>query len=262
MIYKTDYHIHTIHSDGHGAPKDYIPFALRENIAELGFSDHLTLSDKQQDWSIQIEHFDRYIDEILNLKSETKEVKVKLGIEIDYFPEKEEEIKKYTDTYPFDYVIGSVHYMDGPVDNGPDYYRGKDIENIYERYFSLIERAASSGLFDIIGHADLVRIDNFYPENDIEILYRHLAATIKKNQVAIEVNTNGRNKPLNDFYPDPRYLHIFREEGVDICVNSDSHYPEHVGQHFDEAYALIIKAGYKEMLSFDKRKRSRTNIIY
>lgn len=256
MVYRTDYHIHTRHSDGHGAPGEYIPFALKENISELGFSDHLTLTDEQQDWSIQLNKFDRYIEDILSLKNKTKDLKIKLGIEIDYLPGKEEEIKKYIDSYPFDYVIGSVHYMDGPVDYSPDYYKGKNLRGLFENYFKLIARAAASGLFDIIGHPDLVRIYNYYPDADIESLYRELAAEIKRYDLVIELNTNGKNKPLNSFYPHPDFLHLFREEGVGICVNSDSHYPSHVGQYFNEAYALLSEAGYKEMITFSERKRS------
>ncbi len=256
MIYRTDYHIHTRHSDGHGEPEEYVSFALKENISELGFSDHLTLTDKQQDWSIQLDRLDRYIEEILVLKSKTKDIKIMLGIEADYLPGKEDEIQKYIDLYPFDYVIGSVHYMDGPVDNGTDYYKNKNLEDLFEKYFKLIARAAASGLFDIIGHPDLVRIYNYYPGSDIEHLYRELAAEIKRYDLVIELNTNGKNKPLNSFYPNPDFLHLFREEGVGICVNSDSHYPSLVGQHFNEAYDLLIKAGYKEMATFSERKRS------
>lgn len=261
MIYRTDYHIHTYHSDGHGSPKEYVPFALKEGISELGFSDHLTLSDKQQEWAIDLKRLDRYIEEVLDLKSITSGLQVKLGLEVDYFPGKEQEIQKYIDSYPFDYIIGSVHYMDGPVDYGTDYYQGKDIYRLFEKYFELIKQAAASGLFDIIGHADLVRMYNFYPDRDIENLYLDLAETISRNGLAIELNTNGRNKPINDFYPDPAYLHIFREKDIGICVNSDSHYPSHIGQHFDEAYALLVKSGYTRMVTFEERVKTMTDIV-
>jgi histidinol-phosphatase (PHP family) len=79
---------------------------------------------------------------------------------------------------------------------------------------------------------------------------------MKTNNVAFEVNTNGRNRPLADFYPDRRFLHIFREENVPVCVNSDAHMPMRVGQYFDEAYELLRYIGFTEMAVFDKRKRS------
>ena len=48
-MYRTDYHTHTLYSDGHGWPEDYISFAVKAGLSELGFSDHLTLTDQQQD---------------------------------------------------------------------------------------------------------------------------------------------------------------------------------------------------------------------
>lgn len=260
MIYRTDYHTHTLFSDGHSTPEEYISPALKENISELGFSDHLTLTAKQQDWSIRLDSFEKYIEEILDLKSKTSGLKIKLGIEVDYLEGKEREIEKYINSYPFDYVIGSVHYMDGPVDYSPDYYKNRDLGELFRKYFDLVSAAAATGLFDIIGHLDLVRIYDYHPAYDLGHIYRELAAKIKKHDLVIELNTNGRNKPLNDFYPDPSFLHFFCEEGVGICVNSDAHYPSHVGQHFDEAYALLIKAGYKEMVTFSERNKFFRNL--
>ena len=82
-----------------------------------------------------------------------------------------------------------------------------------------------------------------------------LAKTMKKYDVVFEVNTNGRNRPLADFYPDRRFLRIFREEEVPVCVNSDAHMPSRVGQYFDEAYELLRYVGFTEMAIFDKRVR-------
>jgi histidinol-phosphatase (PHP family) len=115
--------------------------------------------------------------------------------------------------------------------------------------------AASSGLFDIIGHCDLIRIFGHRPSFNPELLYRKLAKTMKKHNVVFELNTNGRNKAVGDFYPDRRFLNVFREENVPVCVNSDAHMPSRVGQFFDEAYNLLRKAGFKEMAVFEGRKR-------
>jgi len=86
-------------------------------------------------------------------------------------------------------------------------------------------------------------------------LYSMMASAFEVHDVAFEVNTNGRNRPLNDFYPDRRYLSLFAEHGVPVCVNSDAHFPERIGQHFDEAYDLLRSAGYKEMAAFSNRER-------
>ena len=169
---------------------------------------------------------------------------------------KEKEIYEFIRTLELDYVMGSVHYMgEKTVDSGADFYENKDIDELYKSYFEYVNEAVASGLFDIIAHCDLVRIYNFRPSGNPEQLYRELAKKMRKHDVAFELNTNGRNRPLGDFYPDRRFLKIFRDENVAVCVNSDSHFPARVGQYFDEAYALLKEAGYKEMAVFNKRER-------
>lgn len=262
MIYKTDYHIHTFYSDGKAWPEEYIDRARELGLSELGFSDHLTLTEEQQDWSIKLSLLDEYIERITRLKDSVNGLTIRLGLEVDYFPGKEEEIYKYISGLPLDYVIGSVHYMDeGSVDLGPEYYEDKDINNLFEKYFTLIARAASSQLFDFMAHPDLVRIFRYYPSANAEPMYRYLASELGKSDVAFEINTNGMNKPLRDFYPDRRYLHIFREEGVPVLVNSDAHNPGRLGQYFEDAYGLLIAAGFTEMVAFNERKRISTPLI-
>jgi histidinol-phosphatase (PHP family) len=116
----------------------------------------------------------------------------------------------------------------------------------------MVIQAVSSGLFDIIGHCDLIRIFGYKPSVDPAPLYRKLARSMKMHDVAFELNTNGINRPLADFYPDRRFLHIFREENVPVCVNSDAHMPSRVGQYFDQAYDLLKMAGFKEMAVFKR----------
>jgi histidinol-phosphatase (PHP family) len=116
-------------------------------------------------------------------------------------------------------------------------------------------KAVESGLFDIIAHCDLIRIYGYKPTGDMEPLYRKLARSMKNSNITFEINTNGRNRPLADFYPDRRFLHVFRDENVPVCVNSDAHMPSRVGQYFDEAYELLRYTGFNEMAVFDKRVR-------
>lgn len=253
-IYRTDYHIHTFYSDGKAWPEEYIERARDAGLSEIGFSDHLTLTVEQQDWSMKLPLLGEYIDRLLKLREDENGLSIRLGLEVDYFPDKEEEIYRYISGLPLDYVIGSVHYMgDTSVDLGPEYYENKDIDSLFEKYFALVAQAASSGLFDFMAHLDLVRIFRYYPSHNAEHLYRELAGLLKKSGVAFEINTNGMNKPLRDFYPDRRYLHIFREEGVPVLVNSDAHSPARLGQHFDDAYLLLKNAGYTEMVTYSAR---------
>jgi len=254
MIYRTDYHMHSSYSDGRSVPDDYIIPALVAGMSEIGFSEHLTLFKDPEDWNMNPVNILPYINHLEALKKSTTSIKIRIGLEVDYFAGKEKEISAFLRPLPLDFIIGSVHYLgEKTVDIGPEFYEGKSIDRLFISYFDSVILAAGSGLFDIIGHCDLIRIYGYKPSSDLEPLYRKLAKTMKNHDVAFEVNTNGRNRPLADFYPDRRFLHIFREENVPVCVNSDAHMPSRVGQYFDEAYELLRYIGFTEMVVFENR---------
>jgi histidinol-phosphatase (PHP family) len=256
MIYRTDYHIHTMYSDGKAKPEDYIVPAISAGIMEIGFSEHINLFADNQMWCMDPGRVSDYISHLGRLREAVSSIQVRIGLEIDYFPGKEEEIFKYINGRELDYVLGSVHYLgDMTVDNGADFYENKNIDELFDSYFGRVNEAVASGLFDIIAHCDLVRIYGYKPTTNPENLYRVLAHNMKIHDVAFEVNTNGRNRPLGDFYPDRRFMKIFCDENVPVCVNSDAHMPSRVGQYFDEAYLLLKEAGYKEMAVFNNRER-------
>ena len=256
MIYKTDYHMHSSFSDGRSVPEEYISTALLAGLCEMGFSEHLNLFKDSQDWDMNPGNISNYLDKIEALREKTKNIKIKIGLEVDYFAGKEKETKAFLEPLPLDYIIGSVHYLgEKPVDHGPEFYEGKSIDRLFEAYLNSVITAVESGLFDIIGHCDLIRIYGYTPSSDIGPFYRKLAKAMKHYNVTFEVNTNGRNRPLADFYPDRRFLYIFREENVPVCVNSDAHMPSRVAQYFDEAYDLLRYIGFTEMAVFDKRVR-------
>lgn len=258
MKYKSDYHIHTNFSDGKAAPEEYVASAIASGISEIGFSDHLTLYKGILEWSMIPDNLKSYLEYMERLKSANPSFKIKIGLEIDFIPGKEEEIRLFLDKIPdLDYRIGSVHYLgEKTVDTGPDFYEGKNIDRLFESYFDYAGAAVSSGLFDILGHCDYIRIYGFKPSFNPEPLYRKLAMTMYQHNVVLEVNTNGKNKPVGDFYPDSRFLRVFREENVPVCVNSDAHFPARVGQYFNEAYQLVRDAGYTEMALFSSRERT------
>jgi len=248
--------MHTWFSDGRSAPEDYVAPAVKAGLKEIGFSEHLTLFKEPLEWSMSISNIAAYLNHIANLRENVRNITIRTGLEVDFFPGKEEEIHSYLSKMDLDYIIGSVHYLgDDTVDMGPEFYKGKNLDRLCESYFAHVSAAVASGLFDIIAHCDLIRIFGFKPSSDQEPLYRNLAKNLKAHDVVYELNTNGKNRPISDFYPDSRFLYIFREENVPVCVNSDAHMPSRVGQYFDEAYKLLRKTGYTEMAVFNKRVR-------
>ncbi|MGQ9620956.1 MAG: hypothetical protein ACUVTX_08240, partial [Bacteroidales bacterium] len=152
--------------------------------------------------------------------------------------------------------IGAVHYIGAAtIDSSEEFYKGKKIDCLFSEYFEIVCEAIASGLFNFIAHCDLIRIFGYRYSGNPEHFYRHLAEMMAKHDVAFEINTNGKNKPFGEFYPDIRYLHYFRKAKVPVCVNSDAHFPARVGEYFPEAYKLLKDAGYTEMCTFRKRDR-------
>src|SRR5665647_3165651 len=129
MIYRTDYHIHSTYSDGRSAPEDYIAPALAAGLSEIGFSEHLTLFKELEDWNMNPVNITSYINHIETLRNNIKNIKIKTGLEVDFFAGKENELRTYLSTLPLDYIIGSVHYLgEKTVDFGPEFYVGKNID--------------------------------------------------------------------------------------------------------------------------------------
>ena len=136
MVYKTDYHMHSSYSDGRSAPEDYIDSAIAAGLSEIGFSEHLTLFKDLEDWNMNPVNISPYINHIENLRKHIKNIKIKIGLEVDFFEGKEKEISDFLSPLPLDYIIGSVHYLgEKTVDFGPEFYEGKNIDRLFESYF-------------------------------------------------------------------------------------------------------------------------------
>ncbi|MFW6237710.1 MAG: histidinol-phosphatase HisJ family protein [Halanaerobiales bacterium] len=225
---------------------EFIAAARKNGIQELGFSDHEWVL-KQIDWE--------YI-ELLKRKSE---IKIRSGLEVEYAPGREKEITRLKRELPLDYCIGSVHRIGDWTFDHPDYreeYACRNIDDIYSEYFYLVERAADSGLFDIIGHFDLIKIFGHRPqEKDILEMVEPVLQLIKEKDLVLEVNTNGLNKPVGEIYPSRRIIKYACGLGIPFTLGSDAHIPDRVGEGLKEAVEMLAGLGCKEIVSFERGKR-------
>ncbi|MBF0484306.1 MAG: histidinol-phosphatase HisJ [Candidatus Omnitrophica bacterium] len=257
---KSDYHIHTSlcgHADGE--PSEYAEQALKMGLTEIGFSDHaplVALNDPSV--SMQLDQLPRYHKMIADVIQAYKgKLNIKIGIEADFFPGYEDKTREILNAYPYDYVLGSVHYMekwgfDDPIQR--QIWDEKDVNEVYREYYQLLRASAQSKLFDIIAHVDLVKKFGHRPSQNLTDEVIKTASVFKDTGVAIEINTSGLRKPAKEIYPALWTLEIYAKAGVPIVFGSDSHSPDQVGKDFDKAAALAIKAGYKEYLIFEKRQ--------
>ncbi len=251
-----DYHIHT-YLCGHakGKPLDYVREAERKGISEIGFSDHIMVDRWRPEYAMKITQVEEYVKLVETVEKQSS-IPVKLGAEIDYFPGREDKIERIIEEFPFDYTIGSVHFLGDWVIDDPRYveeYYKKDINEVYVQYLSIAERMVSFRLFNIVGHFDIVKKFGFKPTIDITPIVSKILKKIKSNGLCVEINTSGLEKLAKEVYPGERILKMCCQMGIPVTLGSDSHKPWEVGRHFDKALDLMKKVGYDEIATFAKR---------
>jgi histidinol-phosphatase (PHP family) len=257
-----DYHVHTyLCRHALGEPRDYVDVALKKGLKEIGIADHFPLElmgiTPKAKVSMDADELELYF-RMVREASRTGGITVKTGIELDYAPGKMEKLATVLKDYPFDYIIGSVHFM-GDWDFTHPYSAGefekRPIEEVYEQYFTLVCGACRSGLIDIIGHIDVVKKFNYRPsEKFLQPWYEKLAKLLRETGVCLELNTSGLDMPAGEFYPAPALLSRCIDEGVNIVLGSDAHTPEDVGRHFPLAMDMLREMGVRETVVFSRRK--------
>lgn len=256
-----DYHIHT-RLCGHatGEPRDYVRSAIRKGLSEIGFADHMPLLRMRDDrLTMAPDDLPRYVKLIEDLRDSTDDLQIRLGIEMDYFPEQMDEIWEAASDFEFDYVYGAVHYIDGWGFSDSRYlssYQGRDPDETYESYFDLFCRAARDGGFDIMAHPDLVKKHGIRTELPVEEMYENAATALREADVAIEINTSGLRKTALEPYPTLGFVRVCAENRVPVTLGSDAHAPDQVGMDFDIALDLLTRAGITEIATFEGRKRT------
>ena len=191
---------------------------------------------------------------------EQEGIQLKLGIEADYFPGGEDELKEILSEYPYDYIIGSVHFQNGWGFDNPQ-VQGKFEEtpllNLYHIHFDILESAIKSDLFDIIAHLDNLKVFGFRPdENELKHYYVKIAKLLKQYDIATEVNAGLFYRyPIKEMCPSPTFLSVLAEKDVAITTSSDAHYPEDLGKYNSLQLEMLQSNGFSQIATFSKRKR-------
>lgn len=255
MIGMVDYHTHTILSDGKDSYEEMIRVAIAKGLDEIGFSEHVCL--KPVDWAISLIDIPVMTEQILDLKLKYKgQIKIRYGVEIDYFPGREAELKEIIDSIPVDYVIGSVHFIgDWNFDTDESLYGKWPNDQLYLSYFELIQKAAESGLFDIIGHLDIIKKFRIYPESNQDKLFEDTIKSIKKCNLVVELNTGGIDRPCKEFTPGPKLLEMCFRHQVPVTLSSDAHEAAQIARHYGSAVDLLTHIGFQEIARFKNRNR-------
>jgi len=258
--HRADYHVHTLWC-GHaeGELRDYVEAARAAGLTEIGFSVHMPVRIPiEEKLYVTREELAVYADEVRRLQDEyAGTIRVLMGAESDFAPGQEREIEALIAGYPFDYVIGSVHFIDGWGHDHPafrDRWETADVAAVYRRYYDLLAQAARTGLYDVVGHFDLVKKFGYRPQEDVAEAVDAAVAAVADARMTVEINTGGFDKPVGEQYPSEDILRRLATRGVPICFGSDAHAPDEVARHFDRAERLASSLGWATVARYRGRR--------
>lgn len=257
---RVDLHNHTILCNhATGSVDEYIQKAIELGIDQYGFSDHAPMNYDPK-YRMDISQRQIYENWVLEAKEKYKDkIKILLAYEVDYL---DGYLLDEILNAKVDYLIGSVHFLKNKSDmwgfDNPEFigiYQSKDIDTIWIEYFDAIKSMAKTGLFDIVGHLDLIKVFKFLPKKDVRLIAKDALLEIKKSNMILEINPAGLRKPINETYPSKLLLEQAYELGINITFGSDAHSVEQVGFKYEEAVALAKEIGYKNCVTFQSRDK-------
>lgn len=264
-----------VYPDGH--IERFVETALARGVTELGFTEHLyrcveaepilghwwerdpdrALRAAMEGWVASERNLSlpRYVEAVLDAKA--RGLPVKLGLEVDFVPGTEDAVVDLLAGYPFDFLIGSVHWVGAwnfMQSSAPAEFARRGPRRAFEDYFALETALAGSGIVDGLAHADYVKRLAILPEGGLADLYDPLVAAAARTGTAVEISSAGLRHPIGEVYPAPELLTRFRAAGLPILLASDAHMAAEAGWGHDEVVAAARAAGYAEHLRFDARR--------
>jgi histidinol-phosphatase (PHP family) len=267
----TDLHVHLRRDElehtaaGHFTAANaerYLEVAAERGVDYLGVSEHVYRFRQ----SLPVWRHPFWVENALDDLDEycafvRDETELRLGIEADFVPSREDRMANLLEERDWDYVVGSVHFLlDRALDmRGEwDVWRSADPDRVWRRYFETLGEAARTGLFDVLAHPDLVKVwgaDAPRPDGDLRRFYDLAMDGIADSDVAIEVSTAGLRKPVAEIYPAPAFLEMCLEAGRPVALSSDAHVPADLAFRYDAALELLGSLGVTEIAVFDRRER-------
>jgi histidinol-phosphatase (PHP family) len=283
----SDYHLHLHpHQPTESGPppgqyppghiEAYVEAAARHGVHELGFTEHLyrcveaaeALGDFWEGESDRrlAEHTGAFVAEDRNLSldgyveavqgAKDRGLPVLLGLEVDFFPESIDRVMDLLDPYPWDFLIGSVHWIGGwSIDSSSAGFAWEErgIERGYDQYFALETQLAASGAVDVLAHVDVLKkYGHRLPAEPLHH-YEAVVAAAAASGTAVEVSSQGLRNPAAEVYPSPVFLRMFHDAGIPITLASDAHYPHEAAWGHDAVVDAARRAGYQERLQFRNR---------
>lgn len=269
----TNYHTHTQFCDGSEHPEKYISEALKQGFSSLGFSAHATLPFKTK-WTVPKGKLIDYYQAIASLKEKyQKEIEIYCGLELDYIPHLWGEIQELSKVGEWDYIIGSIHFVNTFPDGTPwtidggnqEFKKGfnrvfqNNASDLIHQYFNNTRQMIREMKPDVIGHIDKLKMQHtpgcFVPDTD-EIFRKELLLTLDEIKTAgciVEINTRGvyrRNEA--EYYPGKWAINEMSSRKIPVTISSDAHKPEDISKLHDNALTLLYSLNYRNIKILEK----------
>ena len=265
MAILTDFHSHTSFSGDCNTPmKNMVDAACKQGMTHLCFTEHYdpdypVREGENLDFSLNLLD---YRQTFLSLKEQYQnKIQLLWGVELGLQAHLLTDLSTYANGQPFDFIIASSHLCNGGDPYYPDFFEGRNEEDVYSEYFSsILEHVKAFQNYDVYGHLDyIVRYgptkDALYSYEKYRDIYDDILKTIIENGKGIELNTGGIKYGLKDLHPTTEVLKRYRQLGGEIItVGSDAHTPENLMHHFDRAKTLLEVCGFHYYTIFQNRK--------
>lgn len=270
-----DCHLHTSFSgDSETKPEDVLQAARRRGLSGVIPTDHLDWDYREEPGLFDLD-FDRYFETLTALRAKDPMLKG-IGLELGLQERLADRHKELLETYPFDFVIGSVHVVNGRDPYYPSYFEGRSIRDSYIEYFeAVLSNLKAFHGFDTLGHLDYVgRYGKKYaeekglPKEDARIRYEDYREWIDpilmfliRHGIALEVNTGAFRYGGTEPNPSTEILKAYHDLGGRlVTIGSDAHTPEYVGSHFEDLRGILHQAGFDGYTVYLSRKEHAITI--
>ena len=279
-----DYHLHLWpHGQRASGPvlddvAAYCDGAARAGVAEIALTEHLfrfvqadsLLRDFWRDepdpalaasmaryWNDHAHaDLDVYVDTVTAAKDAG--LPVVMGLEVDYYPGRMDEVSALLAGYPFDVLLGSVHWLgtwrfdDLGDEVSMRQWTVRQVDDVWSDYTRAIEELAATGTCDVLAHPDLVKVTGTHPAAPEECWQRMVEAAVSSGMAA-EVSSAGWRKPVGEAYPAPGLLDRLVRAGVPLTTASDAHRLADVAYRAAELRSLLDDCGVTKLRAYRRR---------
>jgi histidinol-phosphatase (PHP family) len=252
-----DAHVHTDLSPDSDVPIDvYAALAVELGIAELAITDHVDFDRRDPAYRYaSFEDRERTVREAAERWAE-RGVTIRFGAELTYNTSWEGDLRDHLARHRYDFTIGSVHDWPGspyPRSQVERWVAGRSLDAVMAPYLDQVRAAARSGLFDTIGHLDVVKRYLHPHVLPVDLaarpeLFEPVLQALVDSGTGLEVNTSGLRHPVGETYPPAAIVERFRELGGQrVTAGSDAHRSEWLAWGLDEGYRILARADFAEL---------------